>query len=209
MLKSAQISKGNNNDEVAWFFIKQSMNFSEKAMISACLPVSPNSMRSIAVSSPRDFREIELIREAGFDTIMLHYHKSTVPKLAALLETARFAKEAGLKVFLWTWLPSGFPMLESVKKELSIDLKKDGKPTGFVDLSVPENRHAVCKELVRVCELFNADGVMFDYEKYRGGYGKESIKRFCKKENIATKTFSAAKISGEMEKNGKYGCVKM
>ena len=83
---------------------------------------------------------------------------------------------------------------------MSQDLQKNGKPTGFVDLSVPKNRKAVCEEVIRICKLFEADGVMFDYEGYKGGYGKESIKRFCDVQNIAAQKFNAANISGEMAK---------
>jgi len=200
MLNAAKAARQKNNNKAAWNFIKQSMAFSETATIAASLPVPVNSMRSVAVPGPINARAIELIREAGFNTILLHYHKSTVIKLSKLLKTAKLAQESGLKVFLWTWLPSGFPLSPQIKKNLSQDLKKDGKPTGFVDLSVPENRKAVCKELTRICDLFDADGVMFDYEGYKGGYGKESIKRFCKKQNITPKTFNAAKVSGEMAK---------
>ena len=99
MLNAAKIARQNNNDKTAWNFIKQSLNFSEMATIAASLPVAENSMRSVAVPGPINARTIELIREAGFNTILLHYHKSTVAKLPELLKSARLAQEFGLKYF--------------------------------------------------------------------------------------------------------------
>ena len=200
MLNAAKTARQNNNNQAAWNFIKQSLAFSENAMIAASLPVPADSIRSVAVPGPRSYREIEMIREAGFNTILLHYHSSTISRLPELLKTVELAREAGLKVFLWTWLPSGFPLPPQIEKNLAKDLKKDGKATNFIDLSIPEHRRVVCKELIRVCELFDADGIMFDYEKYKGGYGKESVKRFCKLNNINPTTFDIKKISGETAK---------
>ena len=194
ILNAAKRAKQNNNNKVAWNFIKQSLSFSKNAMIAASLPVPANSMRTIAIAGPISARSIEIIREAGFNTILLYYLKSN-PKLQ---KTAQLIREAGLKIFLWTILPSRFPLPPKLKKQLSKDYKKNGSPTNFVDLSVSENRQAVCKELARICELFDVDGVTFDYENYGGGYSKESIKRFCKKQNIPVTEFDVKNLSGEM-----------
>lgn len=154
----------------AWAQVRQAMDLARNAMISATLSARDKTFRYIAAPGEISNRQVELIKDAGFKGIMLHYDNASTVNLEGLQRTADYARKLSLEVALWCWLPTRFPVSCEIAEKLPPDQDRNGRNCYF-ELASNAVRQAYRSELLKICRQLKIKHVMLDYENYRGGYG--------------------------------------
>jgi len=197
-LNEAEKELSNSNLNVAWAHVKSSLVLSENAIRAGSLPISPKGLRSVATAQILDARELSIVKQAGFNNVTVLFNKdnpdqNTIDEYKDFVNRCHFL---GLKVRLWTWLPEHFPMSEEKKAKLPRDKKKTGEDV-FLDISVPEVVKVVSESVYETCKKIKPDSIMYDYEMWFGGYGNNSVKLFCKMNNLDPNNFNPSNLSDD------------
>jgi hypothetical protein len=199
--KNCNIMLARKEKNAAWDYLKSSLKHSEQAMIAACLPLKKDSFRSVAYCGARNFVVNGRVKAAGFNVAVLHYPATGAKE--SLRQNAIDLRKNGTDVWLWSWLPTSFPLTDAILNKFLPDLLANGKPvaksyggkhSGFVDLADPAARKAVITEAVKVCKELKLSGIMFDYERNQAGFGKKSVVEFCHVNNISPAEFNPKKM---------------
>lgn len=177
-----------NDPARAWIAVRRCLDLSERAMCSASRTVSADTIRAVC-SEALTAHRIMLIKNAGFNAVILLYETSAAKNYDALERSVQMCHQAGLSVYLWTMLPHHFPLPDKISDKFARDVQRNGQPTDSVDISLPEARKAVAEEVRSVCQRLKAEGVLFDYEYFFGGYSKSSIRMFCEANGLNPATF--------------------
>ena len=106
--------------------------------------------------------------------------------VARLNAMATKLREHGMKTFAWTWLPSAplGPFADVLQEHP--DWEDHSRSAG---LKQPDLAHAdalawCCEAVTQACREANIDGILFDYEGYRGGYSPRSRAAFVAHEGL-------------------------
>ena len=131
-------------------------------------------------------RFVERMCRAGVNAVgpqVLDWSDDGIAKLNAM---ARRLKAAGIKTFAWTWLPASTlaPVEPVLAEHPDWADHSNSKPMKRLDLANAKALSWTCNFVAGACRKAEIDGILFDYEGYRGGYSTASRGAFVAREGL-------------------------